>query len=63
MFGDIPDGKGTFQDYKNIDYRNSQNLRISKGVSPWLSEKFAIYSSFLFNQNRLRKRVSYVNEI
>ena len=23
MFGDIPDGKGTFQDYKNIDYRNS----------------------------------------
>ena len=28
-----------------------------------LSKKFSIYSSFLFNQNRPRKRVSYVNEI
>lgn len=34
-----------------------------KGLVHGLSKKFAIYSSFLFNRNRPRKRVSYVNEV
>lgn len=63
MFGDIPDGKGTFQDYKTSIIETRKICVFRKRLVHGLSKKFAIYSSFLFNRNRPRKRVSYVNEV
>ena len=39
MFDEDLRRKESFSDYKNVDFKNPQNLHFSKGVSPWfLSE-------------------------
>ena len=39
VFGNFLDTKQAFLDYKNLDFKKSQNWHLSKGGSPWFWPK------------------------
>ena len=53
VFGNFLDTKQAFLDYKNLDFKKSQNWHLSKGGSPWFWPKitYEMSLSLLFGQN------------
>ena len=48
MFGEVLERKEALRHYKNIDLKKAQNLRFSKGVSPWFLSKSGDFINVLF---------------
>ena len=53
MFGNVLGRKLAFLDYKNMDFKQSQNWHFSKRVSPWFRPKLSnFFSSFFLGKIR-----------